>query len=197
MKTKKLMVKIGWAKQELNWLTQFDNTISTELRRAWYNQLTMRLKERNLKLPEGVTGHSHPLAIGYECWEMSKVLFAYSAKPVRQYSDKTKLRAELAEIEAQLRSFKELIGKEKTPKCPTCGKETVVSKCCFNYVLSVLGLLQLPTKTSFFKNEEGYCYAYKKNTQEKCRGYLPYVETFTNGCNLECQYYGPDGKCSA
>jgi hypothetical protein len=193
MKTKKLMVKIGWAKEELNWLTQFDNTISTELRRAWYNQLTMRLKERNLKLPEGVTGHPYPLdklAVGYECWKMSTVLFAYSVKPVRQYSDKTRLRAELAEIEAQLRSFRKLMDKEKTPKCPTCGKETVVSNCCFKYALSVLGIPQLRT-------EKGYCYAYEENEQGEGRCYLTYVEISTNGGNSECPHHGQVGRCSA
>jgi hypothetical protein len=108
MKTKMLLVKLGGAKEEFHWLTRFEDEVSDDARNTWYTQLEMRLKERNVRVPEDV---QQCLQGGFKCWELSCLLFAHAAKAVTEYSDKTKLRAELSEVEAQLRAFKSIIAK--------------------------------------------------------------------------------------
>ena len=84
-------------------------------------------------------------------------------------------------------------------ECPLCGggvgSDEDGTECFQGYCRT--HKLHTDFKIRHLRNKEGYCYAYKSCTEESCRYYLPYLATFTNGANWECQHHGLNGRCAA
>lgn len=84
--------------------------------------------------------------------------------------------------------------------CPSCGKtgkEWCINRCCFEYMLRLLGIQgRGKTTGEMLRDKDGFCYAYENCNEEHCKGYKPYPRMFTNGCNSECQHHSLNGRCT-
>lgn len=110
------------------------------------------------------------------------------------------------------------------PSCDKEGKDAGFEDCCFRFALLRLGIQDRRRCPLFGENfvtngdeigcrpgycstnaipvgemlrsKDGMCYAYENCNEESCKGYKPYPEEFTNGCNSECQHHSLDGRCA-